>query len=417
MHSKNNSMHVNEPYSTEFVAEVAWLNVNRGILFTKIIILFDTILFLVNCYFISKPITTDYNFNYSFYGLMYLLTIIVSLIFMWLFIKMKKLLSSKNSPFKGIQTLALSYSTFIMTWSAVISLFDQRLYGNVAAYLIALIIGSLIFYMPSSLLITPYLISLMIFAIGLPFFQSSLSILIGHYVNVGIFAILSWVMTKVLYTNYMQQFMGRREIDNKNILLNEINQRLREEINLKEQLQQKLEKANQELEKLSQLDQLTGIPNRRNLESFLNKEWKRAIREGNMISFLMIDIDYFKSLNDHYGHLYGDNCLKSVAQTLASCCRRSTDFVARFGGEEFLFVAINIDEEGTRILAENIRNSIESLHIIHEYSETAPYLTVSIGISTIKPTINDKIADSIDAADKALYTAKLAGKNRISISA
>ncbi len=404
---------ITEQYKQQFLRDISLLNLNRGILLTRVVIFIEVILFLANWYFSGKPIAAFYNFQSLDYGVMYLLNILVSSVFLRFFVWTRKRMETRALPWIHIQAQIISYITFIMAWAAVISLLDQRLYGSVAAYLAALLIGSMIFCLSARILSIPYLISLSIMSIGLPYFQPSSSVLIGHYVNIGIFVILSWVMTHMLYSNYMETFSSRWEIDNKNNQLNEINEQLSQEITLRKKIQKELETANQGLKQLSLKDELTGIPNRRHLENFLNSEWNRAIREGNSISLMMIDIDYFKAFNDNYGHLAGDQCLIDVAQTINACCRRSTDFAARLGGEEFLFVAINISEEGARHVAENIRLSIEGLKIPHEYSPVGPYLTVSIGIAIGNPSIHDKPLDSINRADRALYNAKLAGRNRV----
>ncbi len=397
----------------EFEREIALQNIDRGRLFAMVIIIIEITLFLANLYFSHKTVTIEHSFQSSYYAIMYGITIIVTGIYLYLSGCLKKRLQLKMSYLK---ILLVSYLTFIMAWSAVITLFDQRLYGNVSAYLVALILGSIIFYMDSRMLSIPYLISLSILIIGLPYFQSSTAILIGHYVNVGIFVLLSWVMTKTLYENIVKDFASRWEIKKKNNQLSSINSQLSDEIVLRKKIQGELEEANQELKKLSLMDDLTGIPNRRSLDSFLDREWNRAVREGNSISLLMIDIDYFKAFNDNYGHSSGDDILIKVAQTINGHCRRSSDFVARLGGEEFLFIAVNMDEEGTRNLAEKIRDSIQKLKIIHEYSQTGSYLTVSIGITIVKPSLNDKPGVSINKADRALYSAKLAGRNRVAAS-
>lgn len=404
---------VNEPYQMEFMQETSLLNLNRGILVARVVLLIELVLFMVNWYFFNKPIVSQYGFKSVNYGLMYLLNILVSFIFLALFSWSRKRMKSRPLSWVCINVQIISYITFIMSWAAVISLFDQKLYGSVAVYQAALIIFPIIFYLNARILSIPYLISLFIIMIGLPYFQPSIWVSIGHYVNVGIFLIIAWIMVNTHYTGYLRNFSSRWEIDSKNRMLRDINLQLSEEINLRKRIQKELEIANQGLKQLSLKDELTGIPNRRHLENFLNSEWNRAIREGNTISLLMIDIDNFKAFNDNYGHSAGDQCLIDVAHTLHTCCRRSTDFAARVGGEEFLFVAINISEDGTRHVAEHIRKSIESLHIPHQYSPVAPYLTVSIGIAIVRPSIQDKLLDSIVKADQALYSAKLAGRNRV----
>ncbi|MCX7822549.1 MAG: PleD family two-component system response regulator [Syntrophobacterales bacterium] len=167
------------------------------------------------------------------------------------------------------------------------------------------------------------------------------------------------------------------------------------------------------LEDLSNKDGLTGLFNRRKFDDFIAYEWKRAIRNRNPLSIFLIDIDYFKLFNDHYGHLAGDECLKKIASALLSVFRRATDFVARYGGEEFAVVLPDTDIETALNLANKTRTYIENLRIEHLYSPIAPYVTVSIGVAAMVPLFGCDYHLLVDAADRALYEAKLTGRNRI----
>jgi two-component system chemotaxis family response regulator WspR len=179
------------------------------------------------------------------------------------------------------------------------------------------------------------------------------------------------------------------------------------------QSQQQLLEINLELRRLTNSDGLTGLANRRYFDGYLGAEWKRSMREGLEISLLMIDVDHFKSYNDAYGHMAGDEVLKKVATTIAGCSDRSTDLAARFGGEEFTVVMPGTAAGGTRLIAEKIRRSIEGLHIPHRDSATSDWLTVSVGIATIKPDRLEPFTQLIDAADRGLYEAKRHGRNRV----
>ena len=129
----------------------------------------------------------------------------------------------------------------------------------------------------------------------------------------------------------------------------------------------------------------------------------------------MIDIDYFKSYNDTYGHLQGDRCLKQVAQTIKSSIKRSKDLVARYGGEEFIIILPDVKIAGARIVAENIRSEVKALNIPHAASEISDYLTISLGIASTIPAIDSKASTLIAAADRAVYLAKEKGRDRIEI--
>lgn len=175
----------------------------------------------------------------------------------------------------------------------------------------------------------------------------------------------------------------------------------------------KLREVNCQLECLSTLDGMTGIPNRRHFDQSIKKYWKNAIREQQPLALLMIDIDNFKSYNDTYGHLQGDDCLILVAKTLVSCLNRPNDFVARYGGEEFVAVLPNSDKKGSYHVAEKMRKCIEKLAIEHPKSCVSDYVTISIGVAEITPQASDSIVEFITNADNALYQAKLHGRNKV----
>ena len=168
-----------------------------------------------------------------------------------------------------------------------------------------------------------------------------------------------------------------------------------------------------ELEELSFKDGLTGVANRRMFDTIMTREWAHAKRTQKPISLIMLDIDYFKQYNDHYGHIQGDDCLKRVAQTLNSEAVRARDFLARFGGEEFALILPETNEDAAFKVAERCRNLILEQDIPHETSETCPKLTASLGVVTMIPGDGDDPIAFIEAADKLLYKAKEEGRNRI----
>ncbi|GAB2854325.1 hypothetical protein GCM10027277_23550 [Pseudoduganella ginsengisoli] len=157
-------------------------------------------------------------------------------------------------------------------------------------------------------------------------------------------------------------------------------------------------------------DGLTGIANRRHFDVAIDKELRRAKRYGNALSMLMIDIDHFKPYNDHYGHQQGDQCLIQVAVALATMLQRSTDLLARYGGEEFAIILPDTDAQAAYMLAETMRTRVISLNLPHEKSP-AQLVTVSIGIATMCAADQYDVPGLINAADRALYSAKHAGRN------
>jgi diguanylate cyclase (GGDEF)-like protein len=170
------------------------------------------------------------------------------------------------------------------------------------------------------------------------------------------------------------------------------------------------------LDHLASTDPLTGIANRRVFEEALDLEWRRSLRNGTPISLLMIDIDHFKLYNDRYGHMKGDQCLRSVAKALADVTYRAGDIVARYGGEEFVIVLPGASLDQARIFGERAAEAVRALAIPHDRSSTAPHVTVSIGISG-EPTPLADYATILSIADQALYQAKRAGRNQVAVIA
>lgn len=173
-----------------------------------------------------------------------------------------------------------------------------------------------------------------------------------------------------------------------------------------------LQEANHKLEKLVNLDGLTHIANRRHFGHYLDLEWQRHQREQNSLSLIMIDIDYFKRYNDHNGHQGGDDCLIRVAQVIAQVPQRPTDLVARYGGEEFAVILSNTDRDGALKIAEEIQLAIATLAIPHEKSEVSEHITLSIGIASMIPPLDQEADVLIRQADQALFAAKGEGRNR-----
>ncbi|WP_343730824.1 diguanylate cyclase [Duganella sp.] len=167
------------------------------------------------------------------------------------------------------------------------------------------------------------------------------------------------------------------------------------------------------LQRAAMVDPLTKIANRRHFDSFLEKEWQRAMRSGQPLSLVVLDVDHFKLYNDTLGHPAGDACLQQVAQAIASHALRPTDLAARYGGEEFVILFAETDAEAAHLLAESIRAHIESLQIPHPRSTTSAWLTVSIGVATIHPHQLDNTESLFVAADRAMYAAKEGGRNQV----
>jgi diguanylate cyclase (GGDEF)-like protein len=177
---------------------------------------------------------------------------------------------------------------------------------------------------------------------------------------------------------------------------------------------EQLQELNQKLELLSMTDGLTGIANRRCFDTVLAREWSRASRLGQPLTLALIDVDWFKKYNDHYGHQAGDECLKRVAQAMAKTVCRSGDLLARYGGEEFVFIALNCSIDNGNRIAQNVCHAIAALSLPHEKSALGS-VTVSIGVVSMTPKVGGDVQLMLKAADEALYSAKENGRNRVGI--
>jgi two-component system, cell cycle response regulator len=167
------------------------------------------------------------------------------------------------------------------------------------------------------------------------------------------------------------------------------------------------------LQRAALADPLTGIANRRQFDACLAREWQRAIRISGPISLLVLDVDHFKQYNDLLGHAAGDQCLQAIASTLQMHALRATDLAARYGGEEFVLLLPDTPHAGAAALAESIRAEVHGLRVPTPHALTSEFVTVSIGAATFVPTQCDDIGALFLAADRAMYDAKAAGRNRV----
>ena len=180
-------------------------------------------------------------------------------------------------------------------------------------------------------------------------------------------------------------------------------------------LTRKLDAANQELRRLTSLDGLTGITNRRHLEETLSREWRRSMRQGTEIAVIMCDVDRFKDYNDQLGHQAGDDCLRRVAQTLAGSMDRGGDLVARYGGEEFLVILPDTSLSGAQVVAERMLQAIRDMQIAHP-TNPGGIVTASLGVASGVAMPETDPRQLIKAADVALYEAKGSGRNRVCLA-
>jgi two-component system, chemotaxis family, response regulator WspR len=176
--------------------------------------------------------------------------------------------------------------------------------------------------------------------------------------------------------------------------------------------QRQLMAANIELLRLSNMDGLTGLNNRRRFDEYALTEWHRALRERMPFGLLLIDVDRFKHYNDANGHLAGDELLKRVGETIRTCCTRPGDLAARYGGDEFAVVMPGIQAQGLRVVGERLCQAVRDLKIEHGAPLAGPCVTLSVGGAVTVPAERDKLVDLIDIADRNMYQAKAKGRNQ-----
>ncbi len=188
------------------------------------------------------------------------------------------------------------------------------------------------------------------------------------------------------------------------------------DISNRKKMELELQAANKKLKLIANIDGLTQIANRRRFDDYLAIEWQRHQRENKPLALILIDIDYFKNYNNHYGHQGGDDCLIQVAQTLAKVPQRATDLVARYGGEEFVAILPNTNAQKALIVAESMKKAIAALNIPHAQSNISKKITISLGVASLIPNPENCLEDLIFQADQVLYLAKNQGRNRVGIN-
>jgi len=185
------------------------------------------------------------------------------------------------------------------------------------------------------------------------------------------------------------------------------------EVSERTRAEEALARANEELKRLSMVDGLTQVANRRHMEDYLRQQWARLARERAPLTVVMCDVDFFKRFNDTYGHQAGDDCLRTVARGIEGALRRPADLVARYGGEEFLVILPDTTSDGALAVTEQIAESVARADIEHDASDVAPRVTLSMGVASAIASNDAQPARLIASADRALYAAKRAGRNRV----
>lgn len=369
-------------YQSEFRISALSDNVKRIRVFSALVIVMEVLLAASDL--VNSLLKTDERFHFNSYLAAYLIMILANVSLLVFVRKTGKIEGKSPKSIRFIENVILIYITFFMCWGSVVSLMDQKLYGQLVVFMINMIVCSILYFIEFRKLLFAYLLSTAILVIGLPFVQHSSDVLIGHYINLTVFILISLISSRIVFYNYCHDF-------NNKILIS---------------------KMHRELQELSYLDELTCLPNRRSFNHFIDTNYRGKRHSVSSVSVIMIDIDFFKQFNDQYGHMEGDKVLVRVAEQIKGSVVDGRHFAARIGGEEFIYLTQGEDPSSVVKIAESLRSRIELLKIPNEKSGHR-VLTISLGVSRIELTLENTIDKSIEFADKALYKAKISGRNCI----
>lgn len=262
--------------------------------------------------------------------------------------------------------------------------------GIATSYIMAILIVAAFCYLNWQRTFFIYGIAWCVMSIVIWRVQTDLLIATSGFLNCSVMTVIALVISRIIYNNRVRDFINQHRTESQ---------------------KQELAKSNEILRSLSYIDGLTNIPNRRNFNNYINREWKRAIRDQKLMSLIMADVDSFKKYNDTYGHQAGDDVLMRIAAALSEVLRRPSDQIARYGGEEFVVTLPDTNLEGARMIASKMIDAVETLAISHKHSP-AGKVTISLGVSCMQPNYNILPNVLLANADKALYKAKEASGNQ-----
>lgn len=395
-------------YLIELKSETAILNMRRTRLFLESILALQIMTYII--LLIVSHVSATYEFHYRSSLLLFFGLLIFSVVEYFIIGHLEKMFIDRKITTEIITVNLWIVVGFITSWSALLSVMSSGNDTMSNLFMLSLMITSFMFYIDAKPQGVIYGISIGIYLIGHYAFGSR-ALLTIDFLNLIIFALLAWIVSRINYQSYIGFYTDQCIINDKNLLLQEINSDLSHEVVEKQEILRELESANATLKKISAIDDLTSVPNRRKLNEIVHYEWRRSQRERNDIAIFMIDVDHFKLFNDSYGHVLGDEVLRKVAGALNQFSMRPTDFFARYGGEEFTFLAINMNKNNVLHFANRMRAAVEGLKIVHETSDTNKYLTISIGVTIAQPYMDDRIEKAFNRSDMALYLSKKDGRN------
>lgn len=284
---------------------------------------------------------------------------------------------------------------------AIVTLSDKIIFNNLMMYTLILLVSSSYFVLKKNQILYPIIAASGIILVGLYISHDSTDEFVLKALYIIILSPLAYVVSRSYSTSFVKATRTQAK------LIKEMEER--------KIVMRKLRDANRQLEIQSKLDPLTQIYNRRAVNEYMNELSTQASASTFMLSTIMLDIDYFKQYNDTYGHLAGDEVLIKVGNVLRELSEQYNLFVARWGGEEFMIVLLNANEQKIQMVCETIIRRVEHLNIEHSGSLVSNKLTVSIGAHSVEVKQPSDVTNSLDYADEALYSVKNSGRNGFSI--
>lgn len=370
----------------EFTDGINRINVERARLTSLLFIFIETALLVFSAVVYNSSFLRTPRLCYS---LMYCIMLFTMLIFYSAFRRVGKDVAVHEAE---IRVLGAVFTTFILCWCAGIATLDQIASGQILVYVFAVIAVSVMPYFKPSVILGIFLFVHVVFISLLIFASQPAKIPFGNIINSTTFVVIAWAVSAMRFKKQAMAYSSRKLIEQKNAELNRINLELQE--------------ANEKLRILSRVDGVTGIFNRTVFDDSIRSEWERCGRQSLPLTLFMIDIDFFKGYNDHYGHQAGDECLRRIAGALSSSARRTSDVAARYGGEEFALILPYMKKMDAELFSRQIVGRVEALKIPYEYSSVASCVTISLGGCTVVPDTDGSVEDLIGKADRALYEAK-----------
>ncbi len=347
-----------------FWKDVTHTNLSREWILGVVMILALLILMTIDC--VIGRVTPEL-YDLSICAILYR-ALMVSILVIFLIVQRRSI------PIDEITTrhqfLDVGVACFGLAWTSLLTGALQLVRPGIEPYMIAVFVVAAFIFQGGLRSSITFGACLIILTVSMWHFQANPRIVIAQLVNGTLFTILAIFISRAVFVFHMREFLNGRTIRDQKLALEEAILQLAE--------------SNEMLKRLTAIDPLTGISNRRFLEEAFKKEWKRQMREGRALSVIMVDIDQFKSFNDSYGHLAGDECLKLVAATLQKSLRRPSDLVARFGGEEFVALLPQTDRKGALFVAKRMTDAVAALNIQHIGSPPGR-LAISTGVGTCRP--------------------------------